>query len=114
MDVKITVLTKEEIEERYSRLGNTKMARLTTEAVEKGYSIGLLEYVGLSEECATDWFREINNVLASECRGKCSYKIGNFTDLALLDQNKLYFAFKTKEETRFVSGKDDEGYIYNC
>lgn len=52
MKSKVTVLSKEQLDERYSRLANTRMAKLAKEAIEKGYSIALVEKEGLNRR---DW-----------------------------------------------------------
>lgn len=45
------------------------------------------------------------------------YKIGMFTDLSEIGEDKVYFSFKTKKGVQIahsLSGCDSEGFIYNC
>lgn len=113
--LQLTVLTDEDLKRRYDKLKGTNMARFTNEAISAGYSIGLLQYTNLSEDDASDWLRKAKDAVAMNFKGQ-SYKIGTFTDLSEVDQDKLYFAFKTKKGVQIAhsfTGCDSEGFIYN-
>ena len=114
--LQLTVLTSKDLEKRYDALKNTNMARFTNETIARGYSIGILEYPGLSEDDASNWLEYAKNVIAINFEGQ-RYKIGAFTDLSEVSKDKLYFAFKTKKGVQIahsLSGCDSEGFIYNC
>ena len=114
--LQLTVLTSEDLKRRYDALKNTNIARFTNEAIQKGYSIGILHYDGLSEDDASNWLEYAKNVIAINFEGQ-RYKIGAFTDLSEVSKDKLYFSFKTKKGVQIahsLSGCDSEGFIYNC
>lgn len=114
--LQLTILTSKDLEKRYDALKNTNMARFTNEAIARGYSIGILEYPGLSEDGASNWLEYAKNAVAMNFEGQ-SYKIGAFTDLSEVSKDKLYFSFKTKKGVQIahsLSGCDSEGFIYNC
>ena len=114
--LQLAILTQEDLEKRYDKLKNTNMARFTNEAIARGFSIGILRYSGLSEDDASDWLRYAKDAVAMNFEGQ-SYKIGVFTDLSEVAEDKLYFTFKTKKGVQIVhslSGCDSEGFIYNC
>lgn len=114
--LKLTILTQKDLKRRYDKLKNTRMARLTEEAIAGGYSIGILQYTGLSRDSESNWLRYAEDVIAMNFEGQ-RYKIGAFTDLSEVDNDKLYFAFKTKKGVQIahsLSGCDSEGFIYNC
>ncbi len=114
--LQLTILTPKDLERRYDKLKNTKMACFTEEAIAGGYSIGVLQYPGLNLDSASDWLRYAQNVVAMNFKGQ-SYKIGIFTDLSEVDEDRLYFSFKTKKCVQIahsLSGCDSEGFIYNC
>ncbi len=115
-ELQLTILTKKDLKKRYGRLKNTKMARLTDEAVTAGYSIGILHYFGLERDSGSEWLRNAENAVATRFKGQ-SYKIGAFTDLSEVNEDRLYFSFKTKKCVQIahsLSGCDSEGFIYNC
>ncbi len=115
-ELQLTILTNENLQSRYKQLEKTNMARLTYEAVAKGYSIGILHYTGLEQDSAREWLDKAENVVAIQFKGQL-YKIGAFTDLSEVNEDKLYFAFKTKKGVQIahsISGCDSEGFIYNC
>ncbi len=115
-ELQLTILKKKDLKSRYERLKGTKMARLTDEAVADGYSIAILHYFGLERDSASEWLRYAKNAVAARFKGQ-SYKIGAFTDLSEVKNDKLYFAFKTKKGVQIahsLSGCDSEGFIYNC
>lgn len=114
--LQLTLLTSKDLKRRYDALKNTNMARFTNEAIARGYSIGILEYPGLSEDEASNWLDYAKNAIAMNFKGQ-SYKIGAFTDLSEVSKDKLYFSFKTKKGVQIahsLSGCDSEGFIYNC
>ena len=114
--LQLTVLTSEDLKRRYYALKNTNMARFTNEAIARGYSIGILEYPGLSEDEASNWLDYAKNAISMNFKGQ-SYKIGAFTDLSEVSKDKLYFSFETKKGVQIAhsfSGCDSEGFIYNC
>lgn len=114
--LQLTILTQKDLKMRYDKLKDTKMARFTEEAIAGGYSIGILQYTGLSQDSGSDWLRYAENVVAINFEGQ-RYKIGAFTDLSEVDKDKLYFAFRTKKGVQIahsLSGCDSEGFIYNC
>ena len=116
MNEQLTILKEEDLKKRYEQLKNTRMARLTSEAVANGYSIAILHYPGLKFDSASEWLRRAENAVAARFKGY-SYKTGAFTDLSEVDNDKLYFAFKTKKGVQIahsLSGCDSEGFIYNC
>lgn len=41
----VTIVSTEQLKKRYSRVPNTKMARLTRETLNLGYSIACIKYV---------------------------------------------------------------------
>lgn len=115
-ELQLTILKQNDVKSRYEQLKNTKMARLTEEAVADGYSIAVLHYSGLHLDSASKWFRYAKDAVATHFKGQ-SYKIGVFTDLSEIKIDKLYFAFKTKKGVQIahsISGCDSEGFIYNC
>ena len=115
-ELQLTILTNENLQSRYKQLEKTNMARLTYEAVAKGYSIGILHYTGLKQDSAREWLKKNKNVVAIQFEGQL-YKIGAFTDLSEVKEDKLYFAFKTKKGVQIAHslfGCDSEGFIYNC
>lgn len=116
-ELQLTILTKEDLERRYDhQLKNTRMARLTDEAVAEGYSIGILHYIGLGMGSASEWHRNVQSAVAMHFKGQ-RYKIGVFTDLSEVNNDKLYFSFKTKKGVQIahsLSGCDSEGFIFNC
>lgn len=115
-ELQLTILTKKDLQSRYKQLETTSMARLTDDAVAKGYSIGILQYIGLEQDSAIEWLDNAKNVVATHFEGQL-YKIGGFTDLSEVKKGKLYFSFKTKKGVQIahsISGCDSEGFIYNC
>ena len=115
-NLELTILTSKDLEKRYDAIRNTNMARFTNEAIARGYSIGILEYPGLSKDDASNWLEYAKNAVAMNFEGQ-SYKIGAFTDLSEVSKDKLYFSFKTKKGVQIahsLSGCDSEGFIYNC
>lgn len=114
--LQLTILTQKDLERRYGILKDTNMARFTKEETAKGYSIGILQYKGLHQDSAEDWLRHAESVVAMNFKGE-RYKIGMFTDLSEIGEDKLYFSFKTKKGVQIahsLSGCDSEGFIYNC
>ena len=115
-ELQLTILEEEDLRSRYEQLKNTRMTRLTDEAVANGYSIAMLHYPGLKFDSGSKWVKYAENAIAARFKGQ-RYKIGAFTDLSEVDHDKLYFAFKTKEGVQIahsLSGCDSEGFIYNC
>ena len=115
-ELQLTILTNKELQSRYKHLENTNMARLTDEAVANGYSVGILRYTGLKQDSAREWLDNDKDVVAIHFEGQL-YKIGTFTDLSEINEDKLYFAFKTKKDLQIAHstfGCDSEGFIYNC
>ncbi len=113
--LQLTILTQDDLERRYNNLKDTTMARLTDLAVAEGYSIGILQYNGLSLDYVPGWSINAGRALASHFKGH-SYKIGVFTDLSEVEKDKLYFSFKTKKCVQIahsLSGCDSDGFIYN-
>lgn len=113
-ELQLTILEKEDLKSRYERLKNSRMAHLTDKAVADGYSIAILQYCGLKRATPTEWLRIAGDVVAARFKGY-RYKIGIFTDLSEVENDKLYFAFKTKKDTPLdhtPSGCDSEGFIY--
>lgn len=53
-ELQLTILTKKDLQSRYKQLENTRMARLTDDAVAEGYSIGILQYIGLEQDSAIE------------------------------------------------------------
>ena len=114
--LQLKVLTSKDLKRRYDALKNTNMARFTNESIARGYSIGILEYPGLSEDDASNWHEYAKNAIAMNFGGQ-SYKIGAFTDLSEVSKDKLYFSFKTKKGVQIahsLSVCDSKGFIYNC
>lgn len=92
MKSKVTVLSKEQLDERYSRLANTRMAKLTKEAIEKGYSIALVEKEGLNRR---DWLTyDVQVALEQSVPRNSVIKVWCYTDMSQLDDDKIYVAFK--------------------
>lgn len=92
MKSKVTVLSKEQLDERYSRLANTRMAKLTKEAIEKGYSIALVEKEGLNR---SDWLTyDVQVALEQSVPRNSVIKVWCYTDMGQLDDDKIYVAFK--------------------
>ena len=115
-ELQLTILTKKDLQSRYKKLENTRMAHLTDEAVKDGYSLGVLHYIGLEKDSAREWLDNAEVVVATNFKGQL-YKIGAFTDLSEVYKGKLYFSFKTKKGVQIahsISGCDSEGFIYNC
>ena len=115
-ELQLTILINKELQSRYKHLEYTNMARLTDEAVANGYSVGILHYTGLKQDSAREWLDNAKDVVAIHFEGQL-YKIGTFTDLSEVNEDKLYFAFKTKKDLQIAHstfGCDSEGFIYNC
>lgn len=115
-ELQLTILTKEDLKSRYVELKNSRMARLTDEAVAEGYSIAILHYPSLKRDTASEWLRYAENTVAARFKGH-RYKIGVFTDLSEVENDKLYFSFKTKKDVPLghtSSGCDSDGFKYNC
>ena len=114
-ELHFTILTGNDLKKMYQYLTNTKMYRLTNKALSNGYSIGLLEYSGLSNDSARQWFDNATKAVTRNFPGY-SYKIGVFTDLSEIQNDKLYFAFKTKyamQVAHSFCSIDSEGFINN-
>lgn len=93
MKSKVMFLSKEQLDERYSKLANTKMAKLTKEAIEKGYSVALIQKEGLG------WRREwllhsVQVALEQSVPRNSVIKIWCYTDMSELRDDKIYVAFK--------------------
>ena len=113
--LQLTIFKGKDLKSRYEQLKNTRMARLTDEAVANGYSIAILHYPGLYHDSVSIWRLNAKNAVAAQFKGQ-SYKIGAFTDLSEVKNDKLYFAFKTKDCRQIAhsfSGCDSEGFIYS-
>lgn len=114
-ELQLTILKKEDLKNRYERLKGTKIARLTDKAVADGYSIAILNYSGLGQDFVNEWLRYAENAVAAHFKGH-RHKIGIFTDLSEIKNDKLYFAFKTKKDFQIahsISACDSEGFKYN-
>ena len=111
-ELQLTILTQEDLKRRYDKLNDTNMARLTDEAIAGGYSIGILQYAGLKHNTARDWLDYAKVAVAMNFKGHI-YKIGVFTDLSEVDEDKVYFAYKTKEGVRSAHSvsPDPEGFV---
>ena len=95
-ELQLTILEKKDLESRYHHLKNTQEAHLTDEAIAKGYSIAVLQCVGLGHKSLNHWHIFAEEALADHFKGQIC-EIGKFTDLSELKNNdKLYFAFKTR------------------
>lgn len=94
MNRKVTILSKEDLEKRYSgEMANTRMAKLTKEALELGYSIALIEQEHLHESNMICYDVQV----ALECHFPCSstyIEVWGFTDLSEFNNDKLYCAFR--------------------
>ena len=116
-ELQLTILTKEDLKSRYDKpeLKNTRMAQLTNDAIEAGCLIGELHYPNLRSDSVGNWLRYAAIKLAKRFRG-LGYKIGAFTDLSEVHNDKLYFAFETRRNIAYVclSGCDSDGFRYNC
>ncbi len=92
MKTTVTFLTKRQLSNRYSKLANTRMAKLTKEALELGYSIARIEKEGLKH----------SNFLAADIRValECNFpktseiQIWGFTDMSEFNRDILYCAYK--------------------
>jgi len=92
MRTSVMVLSNEELDERYSSLSNTRMAKLTREAIERGYSIALVEKEGLRKE---KWLSHLVRVVLEQSVPRSSViKLWRFTDMSQLDEDRIYVAFK--------------------
>ena len=116
-ELQLTILTIEDLKSRYDKPGlkNTRMAQLTNDAIEAGCLIGELHYPNLRSDSVDNWLRYAAIKLAKRFRG-LGYKIGIFTDLSEVHNDKLYFAFETRRNIAYVclSGCDSDGFRYNC
>ena len=92
MNFKVTVLSKEQLQERYSRVANTRMAKLTKEAIEKGFSIALVEKEGLRKSHWLDYDVEV--ALEQSVPRNSVIKVWGYTDMSQLYNDKIYVAFK--------------------
>lgn len=89
----VRVLSKKQLDERYSKLANTRMAKLTKEAIEKGYSIALIQKEGLRSR--TDWLlHDVQVALEQSVPRNSVIKIWCYTDMSQLDDDSIYVAFK--------------------
>lgn len=88
----VTTLSKKQLNKRYLKLADTRMAKLTKEALESGYSIARIEQDGLHR----------SNCLVQDIRIALEYvfpktseiQIWGFTDMSELHKDTLYCAFK--------------------
>lgn len=92
MKSSVVVLSQEQLDERYSSLAGTRMAKLTKESIEKGYSIALVEREGLRREKRL-WYR-VQMALEQSVSRSSVIKLWCFTDMSQLDKDKIYVAFK--------------------
>lgn len=116
-ELQLTILTKEDLKSRYDKpeLKNTRMAQLTNDAIEAGCLIGELHYPGLRSDSVDNWLRYAAIKLAKRFRG-LGYKIGAFTDLSEVQNDKLYFAIEIRHCIVYehLAGCDSDGFRYNC
>ena len=111
--LQLFILTKKDLEKRYNNL-NTIAAHLTNEAISKGYSIAALHYEGLNKDAPHNWLENAHNEIASYFKGQ-SYKIGMFTDLSSVNNDVVFFSFKTKDGLQIAhsfTGCDSDEFIY--
>ncbi len=89
----VKVLSKKQLDVRYSELANTRMARLTKEAIEKGYSIALvkIERMSVNDEYL-DY--DIQVALEQSVPKSSVIKVWGYTDMSEMNDSKIYVAFK--------------------
>ncbi len=92
MQTKVVVLSKEQLVERYSTLAGTRMAKLTKEAIENGYSIALVEKEGLKKALLLS--HDVQAALEQSVARSSVIKLWCFTDMSQMDEDKIYVAFK--------------------
>ena len=95
--MKVRILTTEEIEEKYSKNNNTRMANLTKQALDKGYLIALVEQKDL--EHSDHMHLEIQWAVESLFPEALHehVEIWGYTDMSELSKGKIYCAFKVDE-----------------
>ena len=104
MSSKVTVLSKEQLCELYSKLAGTHMAKLTKEAVEKGCSIALVEKEGLKRSKNLTY--DIQVALEHSVPRSSVIKVWCYTDMSQLKENKIYVAFKELENHACAHASD--------
>ena len=93
METKVTVLSMEQLKERYNlSLPNTRMDRLTKEAIDAGYSIALIEKEGLRRK--KKLLFPVRVALEHSVPRSSVIKLGCYTDMSQLGEDKIYVAFK--------------------
>lgn len=88
----VKILSNDELDKRYPKGVNFRMAKLTREAIDKGYSIALIEQEGLHN---SNWLTQDVQV-ALECNTPKSsvIEVWGYTDMSQLSEDKIYCAFK--------------------
>ncbi len=92
MSSKVKILTPKQLDERYFNLADTKMARLTQEALKKGYSIALINKNGLSH--SEDLSCDVQVALEMSVPKSSVISVWCYTDMSELDKDQIYVAFK--------------------
>lgn len=92
MKSSVMVLSEKQLKERYSHLANTRMAKLTKEAIEKGYSIALVEKEGLKN--GNLLAHKVQVALEQSVPRSSVIQLWCFTDMSQMKEDKIYVAFK--------------------
>lgn len=95
MKTVVNVLKRKGLERRYARLANTRMAKLTAEAIQRGYSIAFIKKENLRH--SKDLFIDAKVALEHIVRKTSGIDLWCFTDLSELGDDKIYVAFKEME-----------------
>ncbi len=93
MKYSVKVLSKDQLDARYTWLANSNMAKLTKEAIEKGYSIALVEVEGLSRNDDHLTY-DVHVALEQSVPRNSVIKVWGYTDMSQMNADKIYVAFK--------------------
>ena len=92
MERTVKVLSKKELNKMYPKEVNSRMAKLTREALDKGYSIALIEQEGLH---SSKWLtQDVKVALESITPKSSAIEVWGYTDMSQLSEDKIYCAFK--------------------
>lgn len=88
----VTVLSSKKLKARYAKLANTRMAKLTEEAIRNGYSIACVQIEGLGTSKLLDY--DVQVALEQSVPKTSVIHIWCYTDLSEFRSDKVYVAFK--------------------
>jgi len=89
----VKILSNEELDKRYPEGMENRMAKLTREAIEKGYSIALVEQEGLHDSGIL-LSHDVQVALESITPKSSVIEVWGYTDMSQFSKDKIYCAFK--------------------